>query len=225
MSYNYSVINYGVIKNGENMALRNHSLDEKITASAMTEFSEKGYTGASLRKIAENAGVTVGAIQTRYKSKNELFEALIKPLLDDALAMFKSVKADYYSSAGEDIISGLKTSMRHESAALIRLIFDHYDEAKLLMCKSSGSRLESWFDDIVQRKIEESAAYFRSSNCQVDEKLLGLLISSQFDSYRRIVIECTDRQSAEEYMDSLITYHYGGWCAFFDSFGDSREEK
>ena len=44
------------------MALRNHSLDEKITASAMTEFSEKGYTGASLRKIAENAGVTVGAI-------------------------------------------------------------------------------------------------------------------------------------------------------------------
>ena len=93
------------------------------------------------------------------------------------------------------------------------------------MCKSSGSRLESWFDDIVQRKIEESAAYFRSSNCQVDEKLLGLLISSQFDSYRRIVIECTDRQSAEEYMDSLITYHYGGWCALFDSFGDSREEK
>lgn len=70
MSYNYSVINYSVIKNGENMALRNHSLDEKITASAMTEFSEKGYTGASLRKIAENAGVTVGAIQTRYKSKN-----------------------------------------------------------------------------------------------------------------------------------------------------------
>ena len=51
------------------MALRDHSLDGKITASAMQEFLEKGYMGASLRKIAERAGVTVGAIQTRYKMR------------------------------------------------------------------------------------------------------------------------------------------------------------
>ena len=38
------------------MALRNHSLDDKITAAALEEFLEKGYTGASLRKIAEKAG-------------------------------------------------------------------------------------------------------------------------------------------------------------------------
>ena len=55
------------------MALRDHSLDDKITAAARKEFLDKGYTGASLRKIAEQAGVTVGAIQTRYKSKDELF--------------------------------------------------------------------------------------------------------------------------------------------------------
>lgn len=47
------------------MALRDHALDDKITAAAKQEFLEKGYTGASLRKIAEKAGVTVGAIQTR----------------------------------------------------------------------------------------------------------------------------------------------------------------
>ena len=62
------------------MALRNHSLDDKITTAALEEFSEKGYMGASLRKIAEKAGVTVGAIQTRYKSKDELFACLLKKL-------------------------------------------------------------------------------------------------------------------------------------------------
>lgn len=59
------------------MARRDHSLDDKITAAARCEFSEKGYTGASLRKIAEKAGVTVGAIQTRYKSKDDLFVCLL----------------------------------------------------------------------------------------------------------------------------------------------------
>ena len=34
------------------MALKDHSLDDKITAAAMKEFSAKGYNGASLRKIA-----------------------------------------------------------------------------------------------------------------------------------------------------------------------------
>ena len=54
------------------MALRDHTLDDKIITAARQEFSAKGYSSASLRKIAEKAGVTVGAIQTRYKSKDEL---------------------------------------------------------------------------------------------------------------------------------------------------------
>ena len=65
------------------MALRDHSLDDKITSAAMEEFSEKGYMGASLRKIAQKSGATVGAIQTRYRSKDELFASLLNPFLDD----------------------------------------------------------------------------------------------------------------------------------------------
>ena len=59
----------------------------------------------------------------------------------------------------------------------------------------------------------------------VDEKLLGLLISVQFDSYRGIVSECTDRKTAENYMDALMTYHFGGWTAFFEAVNKSREDK
>ena len=57
----------------------------------------------------------------------------------------------------------------------------------------------------------------------IDEKLLGLFISAQFDSYRRIVIECSDRKTAEKYMEALMTYHFGGWTAFFDSVNKSQE--
>ena len=58
--YNYSVINYIVIIRSEDMAFRDHSLDDKIIIAAKKEFSEKGYSGASLRRIAEKAGATVG---------------------------------------------------------------------------------------------------------------------------------------------------------------------
>ena len=134
------------------MALRDHSLDDRITAAAMEEFSSKGYAGASLRKIAEKAGVTVGAIQTRYSSKDELFASLVKPFLDDIEATFRGVKADYYSGAEKDLLSQLKSSMQHESDAILHLIFAHYEQAVLLFYRSAGSTLAHYFDKVVQSK-------------------------------------------------------------------------
>lgn len=206
------------------MALRDHTLDDKITAAARAEFLEKGYVGASLRKIAENAGVTVGAIQTRYRSKDELFQSLLQPFLDDIAATFQTVRADYYSGAAGDMLSQLKASMQHESAAILHLIFTHYEEAVLLLYRSAGSALEPYFDGLVKSKIAESTAFFRAAGYTgVDETLLALLIAAQFDSYRRIVAECRDRQTAEQYMSTLMTYHYGGWSALFDEIKQTRE--
>ena len=108
--------------------------------------------------------------------------------------------------------------MQHESQAILSLIFARYQEAVLLFCRSAGSSLEHYFDMVVQSKLGESIVFFRSAGYTgVGEKLLGLLISMQFDSYRRIVRDCPDRREAEAYMNSLITYHYGGWVALFDS--------
>ena len=208
------------------MARRDHSLDDKITAAAMEEFSDKGYMGASLRKIAEKAGVTVGAIQIRYKSKDELFASLLKPFLDEIEAAFRCIRSDYYSDTGEDILSRLKASMQRESDAILHLIFDHYAQAVLLMYRSAGSSMEHCFDMIVKSKIEESVLFFQSAGLKgVDERLLGLLISAQFDSYRRIVVECPDRRTAQACMNSLMTYHLGGWVALFHSVKEEDSVK
>ena len=207
------------------MARRDHSLDIRITAAAFEEFSEKGYAGASLRKIAEKAGATVGAIQIRYKSKDELFVSLLKPFLSEIEAAFQSIRSDYYSGADEGIPARLRASIQRESAVILHLIFDHYDEAVLLLYQSAGSSLEGFFDTLVARKIEESAAFFRSTGyAGVDEQLLGLVISAQFDSYRRIIASCRDRETAERYMNSLMIYHFGGWTALFDAADHTKQE-
>ncbi len=207
------------------MALRDHSLDSKITAAALKEFSDKGYMGASLRKIAEHSGATVGAIQTRYKSKDELFASLLQPFLSDIETAFRNIRSDYYSDNGGNIMAQLKNSMLHESRTILHLIFDHYEEAVLLLYRSAGSSLEHYFDMLVENKIRESILFFNNAGyAGTDEKLLGLLISMQFDSYRRIVIDCPDRQTAEKYMQSLMTYHFGGWEALFDADKKTQED-
>ena len=63
------------------MANRDHSLDDGIIQAAYSEFLAYGFQKASLHKIAEKAGVTTGAIYTRYKNKDALFASLLQDFL------------------------------------------------------------------------------------------------------------------------------------------------
>ncbi|MFQ9827607.1 MAG: TetR/AcrR family transcriptional regulator [Oscillospiraceae bacterium] len=63
------------------MANRDHSLDDGIVQAAYSEFLVYGFQKASLHKIVEKAGVTTGAIYTRYKNKDALFASLLQGFL------------------------------------------------------------------------------------------------------------------------------------------------
>ena len=53
---------------------------EKILKAATTLFSEFGYRGASIRKIASNVGIRESAIYNHYKNKEEIFLEVAKDI-------------------------------------------------------------------------------------------------------------------------------------------------
>lgn len=196
------------------MAHKNHELDGRIMDAAFSEFLEKGYRNASLRKISEKAGVTVGAIRTRYKTKDELFCGLLEPFVSEIEAVFQSVKAEYIQKPADDMILHLKNSMKMESETILHLIFGHYNEAVLLLCRSAGSSLEGFFDTIIERKVCESEMFFDGlKEKYFDRNLLRLLIASQFHSYFQIVDGGYGKEAAQGYMNAVMHYHFGGWAA------------
>ena len=70
------------------MANRDHSLDDGIIQAAYSEFLAYGFQKASLHKIAEKAGVTTGAIYTRYKNKDALFASLLQDFFETMQVFF-----------------------------------------------------------------------------------------------------------------------------------------
>ena len=200
------------------MARRNPALDEKIIAAARAEFLEKGYQGASLRPIAERAGATVGAIQIRYRTKDALLRALLEPFLSEIEGVFQAAKAEYWQYPPSERLAFIEKSMKMESEAILSLIFDHYDDAVLLLCKSEGSSLADCFDQIVARKVAESEAFFQALDAEpFDGELLRLLIGAQFYSYRQIVRSGCGQDAAKRAMRSLMRYHMGGWTVLLNT--------
>ncbi len=53
------------------------ALGAKLLAAATAEFAERGYAGARVAEIARRAGVTTGAIYSRYRGKAELLSEAI----------------------------------------------------------------------------------------------------------------------------------------------------
>ena len=51
---------------------------EKILSAAAACFAEKGYSGCSVQDIADHAGVSKGSLYVYYKSKEDLFKAMIR---------------------------------------------------------------------------------------------------------------------------------------------------
>lgn len=60
---------------------------EQLIGSATTLFAEKGYAGASVRDICEQAGASTNAITYHFGSKEELYRAVLNRFADTQLAV------------------------------------------------------------------------------------------------------------------------------------------
>ena len=75
---------------------------ERIHEAAKKEFLEKGFLGASLRTIVKLAGATTGAFYGYYRSKEELFEALVGRQYETFMGFFRRAQEDFAALPPEE---------------------------------------------------------------------------------------------------------------------------
>ena len=57
---------------------RKEERPQEITEAAFATFGEKGYTGTRVEEVAKRAGVSKGLLYLYFKTKEELFKAVVK---------------------------------------------------------------------------------------------------------------------------------------------------
>lgn len=68
------------------------STRRNILEAGKREFMDKGFRAASLRSIVKTAGVTTGAFYGYYKSKEDLFDALVSEVYTAMMAHFNQAQ-------------------------------------------------------------------------------------------------------------------------------------
>ena len=199
------------------MAVKDHSLDEKITKAAMEEFKEKDFLKASLNKIAEKAGLTTGAVYTRYKSKDELFCSLVYPLIEEMQKRLYPLQKAYSDVRESEDINDILNVIRLERQIYVDILFTHYDECVLLFCRSSGSSVEKQLNEWTKYKAVSTAEFIRErAKKEIDTDLIELIMNEQFQFYHQVLQKGYDKEKTVRLMDSIEEFHESGWKGLFE---------
>jgi AcrR family transcriptional regulator len=92
------------------------STREAILKGALTSFSTLGYVGASMREIAEAAGVTQGLLHYHFKSKEGLYDAVFEYCSQKSVGhrgqLLDELLAESSNPALEDLLAILFTPVK-----------------------------------------------------------------------------------------------------------------
>lgn len=186
---------------------------EKLLASAKSEFMEKGYAKASLRKICADAGVTTGALYFFFKGKEDLFRSIVENPLQELLEIMKTHFAeDAQFLSASNVYSHTAGDHKELVQILIHHLYTNRNAFLLLLTKSQGTAFENCVDEIAD-KMERS---YRS----MAEKTLGIQINSymlhwmtymNIDTFIHLLTHEPDEQRALNHMCRIMDYLIKGW--------------
>lgn len=205
------------------MAKQIEGVYEKVLECAKQEFLEKGFKDASLRTIAQNAGTSTGSIYTRFTDKHGLFEALVSSSAAGLKELYLGVQMEFSERPGNEQRETMSDYSEDKFKDFIGYIYDHFDEFKLLITCSEGTKFSEFIHSLVEIDVEYSLKFIQASgndalsSGRATPELLHIVSSAFFSGVFEIVVHDMTREAADRYIDRLKCFFLAGWGTILSS--------
>jgi AcrR family transcriptional regulator len=140
------------------------TLKSELLAAAATVFARRGYSGASIKDIADLAATTQASIYRHYGSKAELFVAAVADPFIELIDDYTANLHDQFASSSDPY---------HLTETHIASLYDHlYDRRTAvlaLICASGDPEAQKPVQLVVQR-LNEMFEVFQTVSVQVWER-------------------------------------------------------
>ena len=193
---------------------------EKIISAAMLEFLEYGFKDASMRRIADVCGMSASGLYKHFPSKEDMFAALVEPTVEGFFKLQKDIEGSYYDDIKSDK-SEEEWSSKKETVIAMEYIYDHLEEFRLIICKSQGTRYETFTHDLAKLEEDVTLKYMnvlKKSGApvkNVSKKEFHLLTTASVEAVFQAVIHDFSRKEAMHYAETLEEFFEPAWKALF----------
>lgn len=199
------------------MAKKAEETQRNILLTAKRYFLSDGLTGASLRNIVKDAGLTTGAFYKYYPTKEALFDALTDPYLEHIYEIYDQVVSEFEKLSADDQTKNMASISDEGMEQMLDYVYDHYDNFKLLLKCGDSGKYEDFIHGMVDREIKSSHRYLEKMKEDgvevpvVDDSLMHMIYTGFFSSIFQIIEHDIDRITAKENIKQLKQFNIGGW--------------
>ena len=193
---------------------------EKIISAARKEFLDRGFEDASMRRIAADAGLTVSALYKHFPGKEEMFAALVQPVIDAFMVLYHQTEEKEFSAV-DSLEEGHIWEDKKETQMVMEFIYDHLDEFVLIVTKSRGTAYASFIHEIARKEEETTLRYMdllRERGIpvnKVDRQEFHLLVTANINAIFEAVRHNFTREEAMHYAKTLEDFWSQGWKQYF----------
>ena len=184
--------------------------------AARNEFIKNGFKKTSMRTISAKSGIVLGNIYNYFKTKDDIFYAVLKPLL----AVLHERMASYHIE--KDKIDKVGFSMQGQKDLLretLKIIFLYKEELKLLLFESKGTSVEFFRENFIEEQVAISKEYIDQMQKvypQIQTRISSLFFRISSSTWVTIIGEIVSsteicKEDVKQVLSEYIRYNTAGW--------------
>lgn len=199
------------------MSTKAEDTEKNILNTARKHFLKDGFSGASLRNIVKDAGLTTGAFYKYYPTKEALFDALTDPYIEHIYQIYDRVVEDFEKISAKEQTSNMSDTSGDGMDQMIDYIYEHYDNFRLLLKCGDSGKFETFIHNMVDREMRSSLEYVKKMKEDgieipiVGESLMHMIYTGFFSSIFQIIEHDIDKETAKRNVHKLREFNTGGW--------------
>lgn len=199
------------------MSTKAEDTEKNILNTARKHFLKDGFSGASLRNIVKDAGLTTGAFYKYYPTKEALFDALTDPYIEHIYQIYDRVVEDFEKLSAKEQTSNMSDTSGDGMNQMIDYIYEHYDNFRLLLKCGDSGKFETFIHNMVDREMRSSLEYVKKMKEDgieipiVGESLMHMIYTGFFSSIFQIIEHDIDKEIAKRNVHKLREFNTGGW--------------
>ena len=184
-----------------------------LIEAAKKEFLEKGYNKASLRSICAKAGMTTGALYFFFDNKEDLFESIINPPLEELRRMImKHFEEDREFMINLDSLDLGNTDHSDMAEIVVKHIYKNYDSFVLLLSGSKEDALDEIIEEFVELVEKSTVNMVKDSRFYTyDPFMTHWMAHTTVDSISQVVMHEKDEKTAQKRIQDIMNYLVIGW--------------
>ncbi len=195
---------------------------EKIIQAARDEFSEYGFEKASMRRIGKRCGLSAAALYRHFDSKEDMFEALVRPALEDlnewiSVHIGRSEKAIRACNELSDERTTQEIWDSTEIDMMREVIYPRMEEYSMLINRSHGSKYENFLNDFVENQLKMMTPQITELKemgfdvKDISEDELHIVTTAYCTALFEPVVHSYSPEEAVRYLDTVEAFFMPGW--------------